>query len=83
MFLVLEDQNTKSLKRKVFPEVCMPHRILFIFINNFLSVVCLITRSRSYNKLYLILHFDKQIISVGLSCPSCFQTKSCRFMKSS
>ena len=64
MFLVSENQKAQSLKGKVFSEICMANRILFIFINDFLPGVCLITWRCIYNEFYLVLYFDKQIVPI-------------------
>lgn len=59
MFLVLQNQQAKPLKGKIFPKICMPDSILFVYINHLLAVIQFIALCCLNDKFNLILYTDK------------------------
>lgn len=67
MFLVLKDQEAQPLQCEILTEIGMADGILLILLNDFLSIIRLISRSCIYNEFYLIFYFDKQVVPIRFS----------------
>ena len=67
MFLVAENQEAEPLQCQVFPEIRMTNSILFVLVNNLLTVIHFISGSSIYNKFHFIFDLNKEMIAIRFS----------------